>query len=300
MIKKIDIAVLFFLLCCLMLGSGFFGPMLLDYMNPLLAQALFTIIIGLVPFLYSLIRRIPFSDFIAPGVFSWKLFFASILTMFGTIICSLFLALVSVMLFRNIDVGSYFTLEEIIGGTSLPCVLVVIAVLPAICEEIVFRGFILRGLKNNISSRKLSRSVIAVGLCALMFAVLHMDPIRFLSTLLAGIVLSYVGYITGSLVIPMVMHFFNNGLAAVCVWYMIKISDSYLYQDFQGDMSPMIGIVDSRLLPGILSVLCVFLSSGSLFLFSGLYLIKKETAKCNKQKQESLSEGVSVDGGDAG
>jgi membrane protease YdiL (CAAX protease family) len=89
----------------------------------------------------------------------------------------------------------------------------VIAVLPGVCEELVIRGVLLpslaRGLSgplpaedpgpNPPSTRLAPGAWIAIALSALVFAVIHFDPIRFLFTLVLGLVFGYVRLRAGSL-----------------------------------------------------------------------------------------------------
>ena len=70
--------------------------------------------------------------------------------------------------------------------------LLVLAVVAApICEEIVFRGVILRGLLSR------HRVVVAVGLQGLLFGMAHFDPIRGMGNIGLILVLGSVGCVLG-------------------------------------------------------------------------------------------------------
>lgn len=84
--------------------------------------------------------------------------------------------------------------------------LFVVAVLPAICEELLFRGIIYKGIENNGKSVK--RAIILSGI---LFGFMHMDFIRMVPTALLGIGFAYVLYKGGSIFLCMLMHFLNNG-----------------------------------------------------------------------------------------
>lgn len=85
----------------------------------------------------------------------------------------------------------------------------VIAVLPGVCEELVIRGVLLPSLARSLGASlpleerpggPLAPSAwLAVALSALVFAVIHFDPIRFLFTLVLGLVFGYVRLRAGSL-----------------------------------------------------------------------------------------------------
>ena len=80
-----------------------------------------------------------------------------------------------------------------------------LAVTPAICEEALFRGVILRGLRQRF--RPLSACLIT----GLLFGVLHGDVWRLLPTTLLGTLLSWVALRTASIVPSMLIHTVNNG-----------------------------------------------------------------------------------------
>ena len=88
-------------------------------------------------------------------------------------------------------------------------VLLVIAVLPAICEEIAFRGFILSGLRH------LGHKWQAIAISSIFFGVAHMMVQQSLMAALAGIVIGYVAVQSGSLLPCIMFHMTHNALAVV-------------------------------------------------------------------------------------
>jgi len=92
--------------------------------------------------------------------------------------------------------------------------LFIIAVIPALGEELLFRGLILKLFKEISRS-----SHLAVVLSALIFAAIHMQFYGFLPRFFLGIVLGYSFVITQNLWIPVFIHFVNNA-ASVIVFYL--------------------------------------------------------------------------------
>ncbi|HPS37840.1 MAG TPA: ABC transporter permease subunit/CPBP intramembrane protease [Candidatus Cloacimonadota bacterium] len=84
----------------------------------------------------------------------------------------------------------------------------IIAVAPGFCEEILFRGFLIRFFEKN-------GPVVAVVVSALLFATFHLDPFRFLPVLLLGLLLGYLTVRSGSILNSMLSHMINNGFALV-------------------------------------------------------------------------------------
>jgi len=85
--------------------------------------------------------------------------------------------------------------------------LAVVAVLPGICEELFFRGFVLRGARQRCSDE------FAIILVGLLFGAFHVDPYRFLPTSLLGMLFGYMVAKTGSLIPGMIAHVVNNSIA---------------------------------------------------------------------------------------
>lgn len=84
----------------------------------------------------------------------------------------------------------------------------VAAVLAPACEEITFRGY----LQTTLLLRRRPAAAIAGG--AFLFAVLHLDPVRFPALLLLGTVFGWITWRAGSVWPAIAAHAANNGLAA--------------------------------------------------------------------------------------
>lgn len=82
---------------------------------------------------------------------------------------------------------------------------VCICVIAPVCEELFFRGFILKGLLNN----KVAPSK-AIIISAVIFGGVHLFPWQMVGGILAGLVLGVVFYKSGSLLTSILLHFINN------------------------------------------------------------------------------------------
>lgn len=85
----------------------------------------------------------------------------------------------------------------------------VIAFVPAICEEVFFRGYIQR---NYIYSLSPAAGVLLTGF---VFGLFHMSPASLLPLTIMGWYLGYVYYKTQNLFVPVAVHFCNNFLSLV-------------------------------------------------------------------------------------
>lgn len=90
------------------------------------------------------------------------------------------------------------------------------AVLPACLEELLFRGWVLSAFTGEQPSRK--RLVIAVLIQAACFAVFHLLPERMPQTFLLGLVLGGVVLVTGSILPAIICHIANNSMPLVLLY----------------------------------------------------------------------------------
>lgn len=111
-----------------------------------------------------------------------------------------FFSLIATFFFNN-EIGSF--ISEI---TSTPYVflLALVALLPAITEEVTIRGIVLSGYE----SKNKYVSAIVTGL---FFGILHLDPQQFLYAAVLGFILALVVRVTNSIFSSMIMHFIING-----------------------------------------------------------------------------------------
>ena len=119
-------------------------------------------------------------------------------------------------LIENLEETAKATTEKMlnvntIGGLLLN--LVIIALIPAIGEEMTFRGVLQQSLTRKMNPH------IAIILSAAIFSFFHFQFYGFLPRMFLGVLLGYMFYITGSLWTSILMHFVNNG-SAVALYYL--------------------------------------------------------------------------------
>ena len=98
-----------------------------------------------------------------------------------------------------------------VGGLLLN--LIIIALIPAVGEELTVRGVLQQAL-----TRGLKNAQVAILLSAALFSFIHFQFYGFLPRMFLGILLGYMFYTTGSLWASILMHFLNNGTAVVVYW----------------------------------------------------------------------------------
>lgn len=80
------------------------------------------------------------------------------------------------------------------------------AFLPAVCEEVLFRGYLQRTLEEAFSP------AVAILLSGGLFGAIHFNPIGILPLMLIGIFLSLSAYFSKSITLPIMLHFLNNAV----------------------------------------------------------------------------------------
>jgi membrane protease YdiL (CAAX protease family) len=93
--------------------------------------------------------------------------------------------------------------------------LVLIALIPAVGEELLFRGTVqplmLKSFKGNYH--------LAIWVTAFWFSFIHLQFLGFFPRLLLGAILGYAAHWSGSLILPMIGHFTNNALAVLVAYF---------------------------------------------------------------------------------
>lgn len=143
--------------------------------------------------------------------------------------------------------------------------LAVIAVTPAVCEEMLFRGMIFHSMKAKY---RITTAMIAV---AVLFGLYHMSLVKFIPTGFLGLMLCYVVYKTGSIYPAMLIHFINNAISVLISYYPEQI----------GKALPVL----MKETPSVSDVL-LLLGAGLILLGIGLMFLKNKQGKSSEIKQE--------------
>ncbi len=149
---------------------------------------------------------------------------------------------------------------------------VIVCVLPAFFEEIIFRGFLLNGARKG-------GYIFAVIVCGVLFSLYHKNPAQTVYQLILGAIFAFLTLKSGSILPSMLFHFINN-FYIVCYYFIAP--EGYVF-----DLAVQIVLF-------ILAIIC--------FVFTLLYLILKcqypqkqveldgEYSKmlCKKEERKSL------------
>lgn len=124
---------------------------------------------------------------------------------------------------------------------DLAIMLIVVALLPAICEELFFRG-VLQRLFIQIFRRPWTGIIIT----AILFSAFHGQFLGFFPRVLLGILLGAIYWYSGSIWPAIIAHFIHNAIQVVYVY------KDKTFIDKEPDMQPMVIILSMLAVAGIL------------------------------------------------
>ena len=115
---------------------------------------------------------------------------------------------------------------SVLAEQPLLVMLFVTAVMPAVGEEILFRGFLFGSLCKNLGRKTKNGhgTLWALLISALVFGAFHMSIVKLLPTALLGAAFAWIVYRTGSIYVSMFLHFLNNAVSMVILKYPEQIS----------------------------------------------------------------------------
>lgn len=163
--------------------------------------------------------------------------------------------------------NAYLTMPDF---GSFAFTFLVMAIVPALGEEMLFRGIFMRlfhKARMSMQVRKYhddmkrvnkNHMVLPLLLSAIIFAAMHSSVYGFLSIFIAGLLLGLIYYLTGSLWCSILAHLINNGLQIAIVYFG---SNSAVFQE----------AVKANTIPFYLPIIGAAVSAGA------LYMLRKDS-----------------------
>ncbi|MBI4535760.1 MAG: CPBP family intramembrane metalloprotease, partial [Ignavibacteriae bacterium] len=114
--------------------------------------------------------------------------------------------------FKKLFEETYKVLVSAYSPMEFAFVILVIAITPAISEELLFRGLVQRSLERSTSG---FRAAIIAGV---IFGVYHMNPFSVVPLAALGVYFGFIVYRSQNTVLAIAAHFFNNFIASTAVY----------------------------------------------------------------------------------
>ncbi len=166
-------------------------------------------------------------------------------------------------LMRQMEDSAAQVTEVVLGTSSVGGLLMnilLIAILPAIGEELLFRGIV-----QQLFAKRASNMHVAIWLSAALFSALHMQFYGFLPRFLLGGMLGYLFWYSGSIWVAVAAHFANNAVAILLTYFI-----------FNGTLSEELAVYGSRPQDWLGVIVSVAIVGGSLFLIHKNRVVKLE------------------------
>ncbi len=182
----------------------------LIYALPLLLAIIPIPLLTRIPLKVALPMRKPQARIAVPGV----------MAALGSSVIGITIASVLLTLFQTAGLG-YDVPTPPVPETNVGILMYTftLSVLPAILEEILFRGFILQSLRRF-------GDLFAVIISALVFALVHGNFAQLPNAFIMGVTIAFLAVKTGSLIPGMILHFINNFGATVLDVFLISRTEN--------------------------------------------------------------------------
>lgn len=176
--------------------------------SPYLLLAIMPLTIILVVGFCVIIGNLDYVNSFKLKKFSIKKFFLLLIFYLGMYNIATFAMNELVSIFPSLQ-DSLEKISSVISYDNFYLTTLCVAILPAIAEELLFRGVMLTSFNKKYGK------VAAVIISALIFGIYHMNIPQGIYAFILGIALGYVYLKSGSLFVPMILHFLNNFYAVL-------------------------------------------------------------------------------------
>ncbi len=142
-------------------------------------------------------------------------------------------------LFSTNIVGGH--MAELILRYPLPVVLFVVAGMPMLCEELIYRGVLYQGYRRT-------SIFLAIVLSAFLFGIMHMNLNQFSYAVVLGVMFCLINEAAGSILPSMVMPFYINGRSVVLLYavvnYLTGLHNEYIAAEAVGNTGLMAELLE--------------------------------------------------------
>ena len=231
--------------------------------------------------IYFLITKEP----ILPTLRLKKIPFKTILIAVGIAICSQSIAILLSLLSQLIFPNNISQLLMMMNEIPFIYKLIIIAGVPALCEEIFARGVALKGYDDvHIVKASLMNGLI--------FGIMHLNGQQFLYAFVLGTLFAYMVRVTGSIFTSMIAHFTVNGIQLSMAEIAVKVSElSVKIGETSGQQIPQMGELGLNSLP-LNTILLAIISYSMLACLGGggIYLLLRSLKKIHLFNEKETNE----------
>jgi len=173
------------------------------------------------------------------------------------------------LFFDEMDQHLVNTYGDILSASSIfemILIVLVVAVVPGVCEEVFFRGFVQKSFELSI------KPFWAIFITSLAFSLYHFNPYGLLALLILAMYFGFSVYLSNSIMIPILLHFLNNLFSIVVyfIWGEEELTNAVIIkpEEFEFNLISLIFL--------------------SIIFFLFLFYVKKHYYKFNNIYKEAL------------
>jgi len=208
------------------------------------------------------------------SLFNFKLNYWIIFPMFLVILGSFIISSSMDILFNFKDRGILDFLKMGFGSDlNLILIIAMVSFSAPFFEEIIFRGFILRGFIGNYSP------FVSVFISAIMFSLIHFNPAQSVNAFILGFTFGIVFIKLKSIIPAMIMHFINNGIGTGILLMVIFSGEKLEIDNSEQPESKWFALI------GLLGLFFIYLGLKYIFKLSKL---KNQSILPNKEETEEF------------
>ena len=131
-----------------------------------------------------------------------------------------------VEVFRKAIQDAYRLVAEAHSLPEFIFVLITVALVPAVCEEFLFRGLVQRNVSESLGN---PWGALVAGV---IFGFYHLNPFSIVPLVCLGVFFGYVMYRSGSLLLAVIAHFVNNAVACAALY--LQLADDSIALQLEG------------------------------------------------------------------
>ena len=139
----------------------------------------------------------------AGRVIAWAFLLGAVLFLFNVFVSSFFNGILMIFGYRFPAMMP----ETFYGVGGLFIGLLMIAVLPGLCEEVTHRGMLLKGFESKMGTMR------AILWTSVLFGFMHLNIVQFFYATILGYMIALAVIATRNLWVGVIIHFVNNGIA---------------------------------------------------------------------------------------
>ncbi len=228
--------------------------------------------------LYCLIRGVRIREVFPIKKITLKDFFGCVIFLIGIYLFSILsVSVMQIVVPSSLSEAAELS-DVLYGSMNYITTIIVVALLPAVCEESVYRGAILssfRGLKNEW---------VAITLVGLFFSINHLSILRGPFTMIFGMALAYVVVKKNNILLSVMMHFMVNSFSATLGYIMSRIP-GYMDAALESAESSRPGI-------GSLGIILILTCAAPVLIITGAMLIDPKSHKAKRYLWAGILSGI--------